>query len=109
MRKIMMVLILMLSISAPLYALEDGRTDKGVMGRELTVLGRGLLNIVGTPLEIIRTPIAETKMHKWAWPVTFIPRAVTNILIRATSAVNDIVVYPWVVPSTDDLSPLTES
>jgi hypothetical protein len=109
MRKMVLGLVFMLSLSSAAYALEDGRTTHGVLAREGIVLGRGILNIIGTPLELIRTPIAEWGIHKWVWPVTFIPRAATNAITRASSAVNDIVVYPWMVPFTDDLSPITES
>lgn len=108
MRKAALCLILMLSLTSSAYALEDGRTEQGVAGRFGIVLGRGLLNLIGTPFELIRTPIAEVDNHKWLWPITFIPRAINNVVIRATSAVNDLVVYPWMVPFTDDLSPITE-
>ena len=108
MRKAILCLVFLLSLSATAHALEDGRTTHGVLAREGIVLGRGLLNLLGFPFELIRTPIAEPSTHKWIWPVTSIPRSLTNVLARASSAAHDIIVYPWVVPFTDDLSPITE-
>lgn len=108
MKKAALCLVFMLTLSASAYALEDGRTTHGVLAREGIVLGRGVLNLFGFPFELIRTPIAEPSTHKWVWPVTSIPRSITNALARASSAVNDIIVYPFVVPFTDDLSPITE-
>lgn len=90
------------------YAGQDGRTVKGVWAREGIVLGRGLLNLVGLPAEIVYTPVRETKIHPKAWPVTFLPRFIMNVGSRAGSAAYDIVCYPWMAPHTDDLSPLTE-
>jgi hypothetical protein len=108
MRKAALCLILILTLTSSAYALEDGRTTHGVLAREGIVMGRGVLNLLGFPFELIRTPIAETQVHKWVWPVTFIPRAITNVIARASSATHDLLVYPWLVPFTDDLSPITE-
>ena len=99
------VLIFLLPCAA--YAGVDGRTERGVWAREGIVLGRGLLNIPGTVAEVFATPLREHRIHSKAWPVTGLIRIPTNVLTRAASAVNDIVVYPWVVPFTDDLSPIT--
>jgi hypothetical protein len=89
-------------------AYEDGRTDHGVLMRLLIVEGRGLANAVALPLEIPRTVVQEHRYHRWLWPATFIPRMLTNIFMRATSAVNDVAFFPWILPFTDDISPLTE-
>ena len=108
MKKIIFGLILFLSCISLAQASEDGRTTKGGFVREGMVLGRGVLNILGSPFELIRTPATEPSTHKWLWPVTSIPRSVTNFIVRATSGVNDILVYPFVAPFTNDISPLTE-
>lgn len=90
------------------YAGTDGRTEKGAWAREGIVLGRGLLNIPGTAVEVIATPMREPSIHPKAWPITGLIRIPTNVIYRAVSAVNDLVVYPFVVPFTNDISPLTE-
>ena len=87
----------------------DGHTDQGIGAREGIVLGRGLGNILTLPFEIPRTIKSETEIHPKLWPVTFLPRTLTNLLLRAVSAVNDVIIYPFAVPFTDDISPMTES
>ena len=108
MKKAAFLFALLLMLNTFAYASEDGRTTKGVWGREGIVLGRGLLNLVGAPFELIRTPVAETKVHTKAWPITSIPRTITNAFTRFASGAYDFLAYPFVVPATDDLSPLTE-
>ncbi len=107
MKKIILFAALFL-IPCSAYAGIDGRTERGVWGREAIVLGRGLLNIPGTVAEVFATPMREPAMHPKAWPITGLIRIPTNVIIRAVSAVNDLLVYPWMVPFTDDLSPFTE-
>lgn len=108
MKKIIFLAAALFLIPCAAYAGIDGRTDKGVWAREGMVLGRGLLNIPGTVVEVFATPFREPAIHPKAWPITGLIRIPTNVIIRAVSAVNDLVVYPWVVPFTDDLSPFTE-
>jgi hypothetical protein len=108
MKKVMLTALFLLAVVSPLYASTDGRTDKGPMGRVGVVMGRGLLNLAGLPMEFFFTPAEEIKNHPKAWPLTFIPKTVTHIIFRAASAGGDIVFFPWIVPFTDDLSPLTE-
>lgn len=101
-------LILLLTLSSAAYAETDGRTDRGVWAREGMVLGRGLLNVPGTVVEVFTTPLREPEIHPKAWPLTGLLRIPMNVITRAASAVNDIAIFPWVVPFTDDLSPITE-
>lgn len=108
MRKLTFAMLFLFMMASPLYASLDGRTDKGPMARVGMVMGRGLLNLAGLPAEFFYTPVEEIKNHPKAWPFTFIPRTVTNIIFRAASAGNDIALFPWVVPFTDDISPWTE-
>ncbi len=72
------------------------------------IMIRGIGNFVMTPLEIVRTPVAESKEHPRLWPVTFLPRAVRNMVYRACSGVYDIVFYPFAAPFVDEVPPLTE-
>lgn len=109
MRRLLAALVVLsLIFSGNLYAYETGRTTMGPGKRVLTAEGRGLLNLVGLPLEVIRTPIAEARRHKRIWPITFLPRMITNIFARATSSVQDIVIAPFVLPFSNDMTPLTE-
>ena len=71
------------------------------------VIGRGLMNVAGLPMEIPLTLAREGEMRRWLWPASFLPRLVTHIVIRSASAVNDIFFFPFVAPFTDDLSPWT--
>lgn len=112
MKKIVLFSLLFLMLNASLKAdvgAGDGRTQHGVFVREGMVLGRSILNIVGAVVEVVATPAREHNLHSKAWPVTGILRIPNNVIVRAASAVNDIVVYPFVVPFTNDLSPLTEA
>lgn len=85
-----------------------GYTQKGWPGRWWEVLSRGVVNVVAFPFEIPRSIVHEAEMHPRLWPVTVVPRTATNIAIRASSAVNDIFFYPFVLPFTHDISPWTE-
>lgn len=73
-----------------------------------TVTGRGLLNILALPAELVTTGVREQRMHPYLWPVTYTPRFVYNALVRVTSGLNDVAFFPWIVAHTDDLSPFTE-
>lgn len=109
MKKIVLGLMLFLLSGNLSYASsQDGRTDHNVFVREGIVLGRGLLNVVGTAVEVIATPVREHQIHSKIWPISGLIRIPTNVFTRAASAVNDLVVYPFMVPFTDDLTPLTE-
>ena len=90
-------------------ASEDGKTTKGPMARVGTVMVRGLAGVVGLPIEIPRTTVKEIRLHHKIWPITFVPRTAQSIIIRTTSAFNDFVFFPVIVPFTDDISPWTEA
>ena len=109
-KKMLIITVLIFMAMTPVYAAGvDGHTDKGVLAKEGTVMGRGLGNIAGLLLEIPRTLKTESEIHKQVWPFTFIPRLAANVFIRAASGINDLLFSPFVVPCTDDLSPWTES
>lgn len=108
MKKTAIALVLLLVVTPVAFAYEDGRTEKGPMARSGTVFMRGVGNILGMPMELSSTLVRETEMHSRLWPVTYAPRLVQNIFLRAASGVNDAFFLPWVVPFTDDISPWTE-
>ncbi len=108
MKKLILAILFLFLASSSLYASLDGRTDKGPMARVGMVMGRGLLNVVGLPTEFVFTPANELSIHPKAWPLTVIPKTVTAVIFRVTSAFNDIFFFPWTAPFTDDLSPWTE-
>ena len=111
MRKVLKVVLfcmLAASVSSQARAFETGRSDKSVFKKILQTEARGLLNIAGLPAELIRTPVVEAKMHRWLWPVTFVPRFINNLLVRSISAVYDIAFYPFILPFNGDTTPLTD-
>ncbi|MBI3316606.1 MAG: hypothetical protein HYZ85_01200 [Candidatus Omnitrophica bacterium] len=102
-------LIIIFLLPSIVFALdEDGRTTQSPLTRPWMLMGRGVVNIVGLPMEIPLTLAREGDKHSWLWPVSFPPRLVTNIITRSASAVNDFFFFPWVASFTDDLSPWTE-
>ena len=106
MKKLFFMLALLLW-PAIAFAGTDGHTEGGVWSREGKVLARGFLGVPGIVTEIFVTPIREHKIHPKAWPITGLIRIPTNVFVRAASVGQDIVIYPWVVPFTDDISPIT--
>lgn len=108
MKKILTITILVTMLAAPAYAYDTGRSDDSFLKRWLSVEARGFVNIVSTPFELIRTPVVESRTHKWIWPVSFVPRLISNIFVRAVSGVYDIAFSPFVQPFTNDTTPMTE-
>lgn len=74
----------------------------------LTVEGRGWVNLVTSPLELLTSSLREFKKRKYLGVITFAPQTATNFFYRVTSFVNDILLYPCVVPFTDNITPWTE-
>ena len=72
------------------------------------IMGRGLLNVISSPLEIIRTPLVESGQHPYAWPLTCLPRTLRNFCYRLTSGIYDIAFYPFGAPFLDKTPPFTE-
>ena len=108
MKKIILVLATILLWVSPLYAATDGHTKRGPVLRPEMVFFRGVGNLAAIPLEPFTSLGREFETHHWLWPVTFPFRLVNNVIVRSTSAVVDLFVNPWIVPFTDDISPLTE-
>lgn len=105
-----MIILVLFAAVAPARAAyeEDGHTDHGFWARLVKVESRGFLNFVGIPFEFVRTIIVEADKHPRLWPVTVFGRWPLNIGYRIASITNDIFFLPWILPYTDDISPLTE-
>ena len=108
MKKFFLYLILSLAVCPELFAYDTGHSEDGVFKRIAKIEMRGLLNIIGLPAELIRTPIEESRVHKKVWPVTMFPRILTNIFTRAVSGIYDAAFAPFVQPFSNDTSPLTD-
>ena len=101
-----LVIATLFSLDAP--AAEDKELEHGPLARPFVVIGRGFGNFAGLPFEILGTAVREHDIHPKLWPVTYLPRLATNVLIRVASVVNDIFFLPWIASRADDLSPWTE-
>lgn len=104
-----MTILLLLLMTPSAFAYDTGHTEDGVFRRIAKIEGRAVLNLLGMPAELVRTPVEEARIHPRIWPLTMLPRTVTNIFIRSVSAVYDLVLTPFVQPFTDDTSPLTDA
>ena len=110
MKKGLILLLLIVMMAQPAWALSaDGRTTMNPVARIGYVLLRAVGNVAGIPFEISGSMRREYGMHKWLWPVTWMPRFFGNIAIRGASIANDVLVYPFTAPFTNDLSPFTEA
>ena len=78
------------------------------LSRIPSIMVRGAFGAITSPAEFIYTPKAESKERPRLWPVTALPRAVTNVGYRLTSAIYDIAFYPFAAPFVDETPPLTE-
>ena len=72
------------------------------------IVGRGVLNVASSPLEVLRTPIVESGQHRYLWPLTGLPRIFRNVAYRLTSGLYDIGFYPLATPFLDEAPPFTE-
>ena len=72
----------------------------------VSVEGRGALNFLTSPAELVYAFKSEKKAHPKAWPITYVPRFFANTMIRIGSSANDILVLPWYVVWSDP-TPLT--
>lgn len=91
-----------------LLAFEPGepKSEAGFKGA-LGVEGRGWVNVLTSPAELVYAYLPEKKDHPKAWPLTYIPMFFTKIVTRVSSGVNDILVMPWLVAAKGDPTPLT--
>ena len=107
MKKLFFLFLLTMFV-IPQARAESGKGTEGAWRRIGHVMGRGFLNVLSFPLEIPRTAIQERENHRRLWPVTFLPRSFYHMALRATSAANDLLIFPWRLPFTEDISPITE-
>ena len=108
MKKFSLLLSFFLIASSAAHASVDGRTTRGPVARPLMMMSRGLMNVAGFPAEISSTVVREIEIHEKSWPVFYPLRLVTNVFVRLSSGINDVLFMPFIVPFTDDISPITE-
>ena len=90
----------------PLFAKETAEKKSG-WAQVGSIEKRGFANL-GTALGEFGTTLqSERKEHPKAWPLTYIPRAFMNTVVRVSSSVNDIAVLPWYAAAAGDDTPLT--
>lgn len=100
------VLMLCLCSVPALQAAEPAAKEKP-MQQILDIEKRGFKNIFTSPGEFKRSLQPEKEMHPKAWPVSYLPRAITNFLTRLGSGVFDVAVLPWYVVPSGDSTPMT--
>ncbi len=106
-KKIFLSLFVLLLFSTQGHAYDLDHSEKNYFKRVFLAEVRGVANILASPAELIRTPVAEGKYHKYFWPVTSFPRAFTNILTRITSGVYDVAFSPIFHMFSNDMTPIT--
>ncbi len=101
-------LFFILTAAAPVEITRAGRSDLNAFQRSGYVFGRGVLNALASPMELVRTFKIEKRDHTRLWPITMIPKSFYNFFMRISSAGYDIAIYPFfVVPFTDDIRPMS--
>ncbi|OGX10974.1 MAG: hypothetical protein A2351_04140 [Omnitrophica bacterium RIFOXYB12_FULL_50_7] len=96
--------LLLLGI-ASLFAAESVKKENALK-QIASIEKRGVVNFLTAPGELVYALKGEIKDHPKAWPVTYVPRFFTNMVIRIGSSVNDLVVLPWYV-AWSNATPLT--
>jgi hypothetical protein len=99
-----MVTLLLLQCAANAAEMTTGEKSSRIP----SILVRGAFDAITAPAEFLYTPKAESKEHPKLWPVTALPRTITNVSYRLTSALYDIAFYPFAAPFVDETPPLTE-
>lgn len=109
-KTVLFSLIMLLTVPAFAALDETGRTTDGPVKRVGYVVERGIEGLVGTiPCDIPQITVNEFKESKWVAPVSVLPRILTLVPTRVVSSIHDIVIMPFMVPFTNDLSPVTEA
>ncbi len=105
-KKVALILAGFLFLGAgPLFASETVKKESGFK-QIASIEGRGVMNFLTSPGEFACALKSEKKDHPKAWPITYVPRFFTNMMIRWGSSVNDILVLPWYA-ARSDATPLT--
>lgn len=107
-RSLLLLIVLFFAFANPARAAYEEYKIENKTDNPAKVFGRGLLNLVGLPLEISSTTVREVQMHPRLWPVTFLPRTVMNIFNRTVSGIHDLMIHPWYAAWSDDTSPWTD-
>lgn len=102
---LMLVAVFVLGVTSAMAA-EPCKKGKAVK-QIFNVQGRGLVNLVTFPWELVSTFQSEKQLHSRLWPATYLPRVLLNSVTRVVSGVNDIVVLPWIVNASQDARPIT--
>lgn len=106
-KKIFLSLFVLLLLSSQGHAYESGHSEKNYFKRVFFTEMRGVANILASPVELVRTPLAEGKYHKYLWPITSFPRSFTNVMARITSGVYDVAFSPVFYLFSKDTTPIT--
>ncbi|MFA7255633.1 MAG: hypothetical protein WC133_06015 [Candidatus Omnitrophota bacterium] len=105
-KKVISILIGLLFLgTCPLFAAETVKKENAFK-QIVSVEKRGLVNLLTSPAEIVYALKWEKKDHPKAWPVTYLPRFITNAVVRVSSSLNDFILLPWYV-TWGDPTPLT--
>ena len=105
-KKITLILVGFLFLgTCSLFAAETVKKENAFK-RIVSVEKRGVVNFLTAPAELVYALKSEKKNHPKAWPVTYVPRFFVNIVTRAGSSVNDLIILPWYV-TWGDATPLT--
>jgi putative exosortase-associated protein (TIGR04073 family) len=95
MLKIILLTCLLLALGSPLRAEDNPKTK----------LGRGMVNVVTAPLEIVKQTRlywkkgAQKTPHIIVWMFSGFVKGVVNTVTREVSGMWDIVSFPFAVPS----------
>jgi len=97
----------LISTSAFSFAEEAAAKKQSGLSKTGSVMGRGAVNLVTFPGEVVRTFSAEKETHPKAWPLSYTPKLLLNMGVRLVSSVNDMLIFPFYAWNTDDARPIT--
>ena len=106
--KIARILLSLLFLGSFSVFAKETAAKENYFKQVLSVEGRGVVNVVTSPGEVVRTYIAEKKNHSKAWPATYLPRLLMNFATRFVSGANDVFILPWYAWAAQDTTPMTQ-
>lgn len=89
-----------------LFAAEPAKKEN-VLKQVASIEGRGFLNLLTSPGEVVYAFKSEKEMHPKAWPATYIPKLVAKFVTRFASSTYDIFLLPWYASAIHDTTPMT--
>ncbi|MSR78421.1 MAG: hypothetical protein EXS63_09420 [Candidatus Omnitrophica bacterium] len=104
---VFLAIFLWLVISPCAHAAYEAYYPATEKQNSLQLMGRGLGNFAGSPLEISSTLVREYRTHPRLWPATYPFRLAQNFIFRVCSSVNDGMILPWVASIAHETPPLT--